>query len=209
MSTLLSTSLSALAALGAPAAPEVEIGCFLELESMAVGSEGQLVLDVLLEGVSAGKSGAPAPFIQLDVPDSIRLTGRHLKTHRELANNEFLQEPYEQLLEESPGFIPFEVVAAPKAGETIGINVLAYIRPGGDGSSDYFLRKRFEVPVELDGEGEEVAATNSNWGTDETLLQIGKKAPAFQLPTHDGGELDLGVHLGKKNVIVTTHRAHW
>ena len=81
-------------------------------------SEGTIVLDVLMDGASAAKSGAPAPFVQFDVPPSVRLTGKHLTTHRELANNEFIQEPYEQLLEESPGFVPFEIEALSTAGFT-------------------------------------------------------------------------------------------
>lgn len=190
-------------------APEVEVACFLELEAESVGSKGSILFEVLLEGASASASGTPAPMIQLDVPASVRLTGRHLKTFRELSRNEFIQEPYEMLLQEQTTQIPFEIVGEPKSGDSIGVNVLAYIRPGGDGSKDYFLRRRYEIPVAVDGEGEEVAATKSDWGTDEKLLQLGDKVSNFTLPRPDGTSFSLSEYIGKKNIIVSTYRAHW
>ncbi len=49
---------------------------------------------------------------------------------------------------------------------------------------------------------------NSKWGKNQ-LLKIGDKAAAFMLPRADGEKVGLKQYRGKKNVIVTTYRAHW
>ncbi len=188
---------------------EVPIYAFITSETLEVGGEYELEIFVdLPEAANASKSGAPAPFLQIDVPPSIELGGRYLRTYQELSQNEFLQEPYERLLEENPARIPFKVVAQPGEGERIGLNILAYVKPGGE-KRDFFLRRRFELPVEAGVDAEEVAAENSGWGVDEELLQIGDPAVDFELPRADGTKLKLSDYLGKSNVIVTTYRAFW
>ncbi len=189
--------------------PPVEISAFVDADELAVGEEYEFLLTVAFpEAVTASKAGAPAPFLQIDVPPSVKLTGRYVETYRDLARNEFLQEPYERLLADEETAIPFELVAAPAADERIAFSVIAYVSAENEEDA-YFLRRRFELPVKGLADAVEVASTTSSWGTDEALLQIGDKAAPFTLPLADGTKLDLAEHLGKKNVIVTTYRAHW
>jgi len=188
---------------------EVPVYAFIAADSLEVGGEYELEIFVdLPAAANASESGAPAPFLQIDVPPSIQLGGRYLKTYKELSENEFLQEPYERLLKENPARIPFKVVAEPGEDERIALNILGYVKPGG-GERDFFMRRRFELPVEAGVDAEEVAAENSGWGVDEKLLKIGDQAVDFALPRADGTKVKLSDHLGKSNVIVTTYRAFW
>ena len=201
---------------GAQDASGVQVQASLSVPALEVGGTYSFEVYVELpEGVAASESGVPAPFLQLDVPPSVKLTEPALTSYRELAKNEFLQEPYERLVRESPVRIPFELVSEPEEGETIGMNVLAYVRPGGDetagGEADYFLRRRIELPVAARAQSRAGDPGTSTWGTDERLLQIGQKATSFTLPQGPGDEpvVALDDLLGKKNIIVTTYRAHW
>ena len=74
---------------------------------------------------------------------------------------------------------------------------------------DFFYRKRLELPVKAGADAVEGDSTDSTWGADEELLDIGDKATPFVLPRADGSEFDLQSVLGRKNIIVTTYRAHW
>jgi len=191
------------------AVEDVPIYAFIAADSLEVGGEYELEIFVELpENAKTSESGAPAPFLQLDVPPSIELGGRYLKTYQELSQNEFLEEPYERLLEENPARIPFKLVAEPAEGEVLGFNVLAYVKPGGE-TPDYFMRRRFELLIEPGVEAAEVAATDSSWGVDERRLQLGDEAADFTLPRADGTTVALADYIGKKNIIVTTYRAFW
>ena len=188
----------------------IEIAVYMAGGELAVGSGAAFLVDLHLpEELTASRAGAPAPFLQLDIPPSVRLAGRYLTTHGELAKNEFLLEPFERLLEEDLTEIPFELLSAPSAGETIGINIVAYVRPGMDAEGAFFLRRRFELALETGAEAVEVPPTRLSWGPDASLLQLGSKVGDLTLPDAGGADISLGDYLGKSNLLVTTYRAHW
>ncbi len=167
-----------------------------------------IVLEVLFkEGWNGSGAGVPAPILQIDVPPSARLTGRVLKSHRELARNDFLQEPFEQLLKGSSTRVGFRLPGESAPGEAFGLSVLVYL--SRDGTDDaWFVRRRLELPVTPGSTARSVSAATSDWGEGD-LLQIGDQAAPFSLPKADGTKLALSEYLGKKNIIVTTYRAHW
>ncbi len=185
-----------------------EVAAVIEADSLTVGGEYSVLIDVFWpEGVAANEVGMPAPIVQFDVPDSVKLGGRYLTTYRELAGNEFLQEPYEHLLEENPARFPFELVSEPKPGETLGINFLAYVQDA-DGE-DHFVRRRYELPLEGGAFAELGDPSVTTWGDDAAQLNVGDEALPFVLPRADGSTLALEDVLGKKNIIITTYRAYW
>jgi hypothetical protein len=212
MNTLLLPLLSLVASgvEGPRSGPDIEIAIHMEDGELDVGSESAFLVELRLPPeLTASKAGAPAPFLQLDVPPSVRLVGRHLTTYEELANNEFVMEPYERLLRDERTPVPFEIVSAPSEDETIGINVVAYVRPQARGGSPFFLRRRFELPLRPTAEAVEVAPTTSRWGPDRELLQLGDRMGELTLPDAGGAEISLGDYLGDGYLIVTTYRAHW
>ena len=187
----------------------VRVSAYLDADELEVGEEYSIQLELTLPAsMDATKAGAPAPFLQLDIPPSVKLVGKELTAYRELASNEFLHEPYERLLKEKSVEILFELIAEPKAGEQIGLNVLGYVRTD-DETDDFFFRRRLELPLVALADAVPAKIAKSDWGTDDKLLQIGQKAEAFSLPLADGTKFDLASVLGKKKVIVTTYRAHW
>lgn len=187
-----------------PAPPEaVKVSARVE----AADGGGAIVVEVTFgEGWDASKAGIPAPILQIDVPPSVQLTGKVLKTRQELSRNEFLHEPFERLIEKSPLRIGFKLTGDAADTERFGLNVLAYV---GDGSTDaWFVRQRLELAITPGSTGKLMPATTSHWG-EEDVLQIGDKAVGFTLPKADRSKVSLKKYLGKKNVIVTTYRAHW
>jgi hypothetical protein len=203
--------ITTLLALGLGAQAGVQIEAQLGPDALEVGGTYNILVSVTFdEGVTASKAGAPALFLQLDVPPSVQLTGPYYETHRDLARNEFLQMPFERLLEEDVTKVPFELALEPTEGEFIALNVVGYVR-SVEKPKGYFLRRRLRL--DLKAGAQSTAATGkrrSGWGLDTDALQIGDKASAFKLPKVDGsGLIDLSEHLGKRNVIVTTYRAFW
>lgn len=191
--------------------PTVRVAASLPAQSLEVPGRYSFVVEVELpEGASSVATGwktdPAAPFLQIDVPSSVRLVGEPLTTYRELAANEFVAEPFERLLRELPAQVEFELIAAPGADEVIGLNLIGYVRSEEE---EWFMRRRLELPVRANAVAEEVSATNSSWSCDERLLQIGDDAAPFVLPQGDGTELALADLIGEKNIIVTTYRAHW
>ncbi|MFT4537836.1 MAG: hypothetical protein ACI841_000082 [Planctomycetota bacterium] len=203
------TLLLALALTVGDPSENIQTAAFIEADALEVGGEYEILIEINFpEAVTAGKAGVPAPFLQIDVPPSVRLTGKTLTTHRELARNEFIQEPYERLLKEAVNFIPFELIAEPKPDERIGLNLVAYVS-AGDGSEPTFFRRRLELPVRGSVDAVATKKKRSDWGTDKSLLQIGQKMKGLSLPGVDGVQVDLGQWIGKKNLIVSTYRAYW
>lgn len=192
---------------GAIADDPIGITATLDATSLEVGNEYEFVVEVFADDVSTSKAGIPAPFLQIDVPPSVKLTGKVLETYKELSKNEFLQAPYERLLKKLPARIGFQLVAPPKPDETIGLNVIAYIE-GPEGERT-FLRRRLELPLAPGATAVPGDANDSSWGKDEELLQIGDRAAPFELPRADGTLVALESLLGEKNLIVTTYRAYW
>ena len=67
------------------------------------------------------------PIMQIQVPKSVELEGRILKTHRELANAEFLRKPYERVVTGGKNAIRFKLASVPKEGDKIVFNLIAYV----------------------------------------------------------------------------------
>jgi hypothetical protein len=186
----------------------VRVSAHVDAETLVVGNEYKIVFEAQFkDGWSGGKAGISAPFLQIDVPSSIELTGRELKTFKELSRNDFIQEPYERLVRESPLEVGFKLIKKPDPNEPFGLNFVTYASPAS-GDDAHFIRRRLSLPVAPKATAESVEPTLSNWGPDG-LLQIGDKAAPFSLPQADGKKVALGQYLGKKNVVVTTYRAHW
>jgi len=184
----------------------VRVSARLVAETLEPGAEARIVIELDAGEASAAGAGIPAPILQLDLPPSVELEGRVLKTYAELARNEFLQEPFERLLTELPAEIRFTLKALPAEKETIGINVIGYLKTE---SGDAFLRRRLELPLRAGATAKTVSPQSSTWSTDEKLLDIGDRAALFDLPRADGSRVRLEQYLGDKTVIVTTYRAHW
>ncbi|TDJ79882.1 MAG: hypothetical protein E2O39_00225 [Planctomycetota bacterium] len=189
--------------------PDEPIGitATLDATSLEVGVEYEIILELYPGEASTSAAGIPAPFLQIDVPPSVKLSGPVLETYAELSRNEFLQEPYERLLKQFPARIGFRLIAPPGPEETIGLNIVAYLE-GPDGEKT-FLRRRLELPLTPGAEAVVGDEHDSSWGTDEKLLQIGDRAALFELPRADGTMVALASYLGEKNIIITTYRAFW
>lgn len=184
----------------------VQFSAKIQADEIRRGGSYHVAVDVAFaDGVSPGDAGIPAPILQIDAPACVRLSGREVKTYRQLAENEFLQEPYERLVTKDRTRVRFRVTRDPQETDRLYLNLLAYV-DGPDGQR--FVRRRLEVPLTPGAEGRSVPPTASRWGT-EDLLQIGDEAPDFSLPKGDGSTVTLSKFRGKKNVIVTTYRAHW
>lgn len=193
----------------ADAPARIELGAVMDARPLEVGEPREFVLELDLgEGVSLSEAGIPSPILQIEVPPSVKLGGRYLRTYEELADNEFLNEPFERLLKGSRSTIAFELTREPGPDERLGLNVIGYQTSDG-GKRTSFLRRRLELPLTAGARALEVAATRSSWGADPDLLQIGDDAAEFVLPMADGVELALEEFLGEQNVLVTTYRAFW
>lgn len=176
--------------------------------SLRAGATCTIELDISFkEGFTGTGGGIPAPLLQIQVPQSARLKGEVLDTHDALKKNEFLQAPFERLIDATPATIEFKLTEAPEAGDAFYLNVIGYAA-GDDAASTVFQRQRLKLPLQEDARGEQVDASKSDWGVTD-VLQIGEPADAFVLPSADGKSVALLEFAGKKNVIVTTYRAFW
>ncbi len=172
------------------------------------GGNQSIVLDIKYkDGWNAKGAGVPAPILQIDVPPSVKLNGKVLKTQKALSRNNYLQAPFERLLEELPARIGFRTSNRLGADERIGLNIITYVTDGGARNAR-FVRRRLELAPTAGSEATTVSAKSSKWGK-EDLLQIGDTADAFTLPRADKSTVSLEQFRGKKNVIVTTYRAFW
>lgn len=187
---------------------EIQVEARLAADELVAGNSYAIELSINLGESTAEVSGISGFILQLDVPEAIQLEGRHLQTYRELARNEFLEEPYERLLKETEARIPFKYVGSQEDRPALGLNLVGYLS-SSDGERDVFLRRRLELPVVPRARSVAGSGQNSRWGTNKQLLQIGDSAPSFILPALGGESLDLSQYLGKKNVLVTTYRAFW
>ena len=193
---------------GAPPAP-VHVEATLSADTLTVGETYEATLRVTLdEGWSASTAGLPAPILQIDVPACVELEGKTLTDPRELAKNGFLNAPFERAVETGQNAIRFRLAAPPNEGDTIALNIVAYVRKGDDPEA-WFIRRRLHLPVHVGATAVEVDANDTTWGGDRDTLHVGDKADPFTLPKADGSMVSLGDYLGKKSVIVTTYRAFW
>jgi hypothetical protein len=192
-----------------PTPAPLHVEATLPAETLAVGEAYDAALRVTLDdGWSAATAGIPAPILQIDVPACVELEGKVLTERRELAKNEFLDAPFERMLETGDNAIRFRLVSQPQAGDVIALNVVAYVREGDDEEA-WFIRRRLHLPVEAGATAVEADAGDTTWGGERDTLHVGDAADAFTLPRADGSTISLGDYRGKKNVIVTTYRAFW
>jgi hypothetical protein len=209
MNTTLTTTLS-LALLAVPAAASddaVSIRAWLEPGPLEVGAAGAFIVELeYSDGVHASEAGIPAPFLQLDVPEGMRLSERHLTDLKDLAKNEYLQAPYERLMSDPYVRVPFELDAAPAADATLGILVSGYVTTVDDA---FYLRERLELPLREGAQAEPGDDRDSSWGTDTTLLAIGDQVPDFSLPGVGDERVTLSEELQRGHVLLTTYRAFW
>ena len=184
----------------------VQFSAKIQADELKRGGKYHITVEVsFVDGVSPADAGVPAPILQIDVPASVRLDGKEIKTLQQLARKDFLQEPFERLLSKDRTRIRFRITDEPKGDERFYLNLLAYVG-GPDGQR--FVRRRIELPLTPKSEGKSVETSDSGWGN-EDVLQIGDEAPDFSLPKGDGSTVSLSQFRGKKNVIVTTYRAYW
>ena len=144
----------------------INVSATLDAESLVVGQEYEIQLTVsLAEGWSASAAGIPEPILEIDVPKSAQLSGEVLSDHRALSDNEFLQAPYERLIEVGSTVIEFTLKAEPNEGDRISLNIIAYVRHGKDENA-FFVRKRLELPLKPGAKAQLGDPSSSNWGDD-------------------------------------------
>jgi hypothetical protein len=179
----------------------------LPADSITAGGEYEIDLEVRLDdGWTASEAGLPKMFLQIDAPASVKLVGNELQG-RELMRNGFVKEPWERLIDPGPATVRFRLDSAPKAGDRIGLNVVACLKADGrDGA--WFVRRRVHLPLRPGAVAVPAAPTSSTWG-DGSTVQIGEPAADFELPRADGSKVALSAFRGRTNVILTTYRAHW
>ncbi len=192
-----------------PPADVLTVSAELAADELKVGRTYEIVVrTAIADGWSSSKAGVPAPLLQIDVPPSVELSGRVLTKHKELSRNEFLQAPFERLLKQREEHIEFTLTQDPAPDEQIGLNIMAYVTQDPTKDS-FFVRRRLVVPVTARAKGAESPPTDSSWGMDRDLLQIGDTASDFSLPKAFDPPIGLSNYLGQKNIIVMTYRAHW
>jgi len=177
-------------------------------DKLATGQELELIVEIELgRGWSASEDGPGRPLLQLDVPETVRLSGRVLETYQQLSRNEFLEEPYERQATFGENPVRLTVLESSDEDDRLGINVVAYLR-SPDGKAT-FVRRRVDLPVRTGASASsDSRADRSGWGRNGTL-QIGDRAAALMLPRADGTEFDLSLVLGQRPIVITTYRAHW
>ncbi len=191
-----------------PADEAVNVSARLDAENLLVGEPYEILVEFnMADGWSASGAGIPHPILQILVPASAKLAGDTLRSQKELSGNEFLRAPYERLIDEQPMRVQFRLTKEPAPGESFEFNVLAYVSRSDEDDS-WFVRRRLKLPLAPGAESKEVSVDRSDWGKTK-LLQLGDKATSFILPRADGSKVKLRDYRGKKNVVVTTYRAHW
>ena len=186
----------------------LEISIALPDTPLEVGGEYEIRVEITPRtGWSSSDSGIPKPILQIKAPKAVELSGKRLTRQRDLARNEFLQAPFERLIDDGAARVAFKLRRAPKPDDVFAFNVLAYVSRNGD-DDRWFVRKRFELPLRAGASATSVAVEPSDWGANREL-QLGDKAAMFSLPRADGKKVVLRKLLGKKNIVITTYRAFW
>lgn len=190
-----------------PSDRTLAVDAALPADPIVAGREYEIALKVRLEdGWTASEAGLPKMLLQIDVPASVTLLGKELRG-RELMRNGFVREPSERLIDPGSTTVRFRVESAPGDDARLALNVIAYLR--ADGSDDaWFVRRRVDLPLRPGAVAARTEESGSAWG-DRSTVQIGEPAPDFRLPRADGSEVVLSAFRGRKNVILTTYRAHW
>ncbi len=177
-------------------------------DQLVAGGRYRIIVDAESgDGFSVSQAGMPAPILQIQAPSSVLLTGDSAILLAELKKSGFLNGPHELLLAKNPLAFDFILKSAPATGDSIFLNFVAYLR-GSSPEETFLVRRRLALPLFPKATAEDVEPTSSQWGIGNTL-QIGDKAANFALPRADGSKLELSELIGKKNVVITTYRAHW
>lgn len=172
------------------------------------GAKSRLVVTSKVKEDWDGAAAAiPNVIVQVKVPPSVKLIGDRETSLRKLSKAEFLRLPDERLTADGKTEFPFEFIGEPKANERFEINLLAYVT-NPDETNVWFVRKRIALPIAADATSVDIDASDSSWGVDDEL-QLGDSVPSMTLPRLEGEPLDIGKYLGKRNVVITTYRAHW
>ncbi len=200
----------ALLLIGGDAPPEdvVSVTARLSESRLIVGEAVEISLEISIrDGWAASEAGVPKPILQILVPEGVRLEGRHLTEYRELSRNEFLQSPFERLVDVGTQSIRFTLESEPAEDAIFAFNVLAYVSQDPTQNA-WFIRRRVELALKPGASSKKVASFPSTWSGKDGLA-IGEKAAAFVLPRSDGSTVDLSEYLGKRPILVTTYRAFW
>ena len=76
---------------------DIRLTATLLADRIQVGETYEIAVSLELgDGWSTSDAGIPMPLLQIDVPDSVRLTGKVLEGYRALSRNEFINEPFER-----------------------------------------------------------------------------------------------------------------
>jgi hypothetical protein len=172
------------------------------------GETARLIVEIeSRKGWSLTQAGIPNAIIQIDAADCTELKGDRAKTQKALSRAGFLRHPEERFADGAKTEFEFDVKKTPGADDQFAINVLAYASPP-DGANAWFIRRRIAIPIARGAVSRDISPTPSDWGVDDDL-QLGDKAPLMKLPRADGSLVNLAEYLGKKNIVITTYRAHW
>ncbi len=209
---MLSAILVSCISVASPAESTVGVSARWASDPTTVGEAYEFVLELDVPddlSVPVGRRMKHSPILQLDVPPSVELEGKHLSNYRELARNEFLEAPFERLVERGATTVKLTLKESPKPEDAIGLIVTAFFKSKASGA-EFFYRRRLSLPLKAGATAVAADAKNSFWGVDAKQLKIGDKAPLFDLPLADGsGTLALSDYVGKKKIIITTYRASW
>ncbi|MCA9254894.1 MAG: hypothetical protein KDA33_04625 [Phycisphaerales bacterium] len=206
---LLPTMIALASASIASAPPAETLRASARLEgSLAEGATARLVVRIdVNEGWTLGDAGLPNAVIQVDAPACARVVGERARDAKALSKSGFLRLPEERMADGAETAFEFRLNSAPGADDSFGINVLAYVSPP-DGADAWFVRQRIAIPLRKDARSTPANAVTSRWSGDDGL-QLGEKPELMKLPRADGSLVDLGEHLGRKNIVITTYRAFW
>ena len=155
------------------------------------------------------QGGPRAPFLLLDTPSSVLLLGGVPETLKSADDFQalFARYPYGRPLMEPENRIALRIERDLNAEQHMHLNLVVWL--DGEKEEDAtFIRSRYRLKLEDGAIAEEVAATDSSWGM-HPHLNIGDKAPDFDLPSMGEENLRLSDYRGKSNVVLVTYRAFW
>lgn len=202
----------ALAADPAPLEAQIQLTAGLGDAELKVDEAQEFSLKLVVPedfALPKGRRMKHSPILQIEVPESVALEGKHLKSYREQARNEFLEAPFERLIQAGTTKVGFRLKSKPKADDAIGIIVTAFFRSKST-DKEFFLRRRLSLPLTPGAVAVPAKASNSSRSGTSKSLKIGDRVSDFTLPKIDGsGELKLSDYVGKKKLIITTYRASW
>lgn len=195
---------SLLIAFLAPPDDAVRVAAELSADTLTVGETYEIEIEAELADGWNGKDQPPL-IVQLDYPACLEPTDKVL-SGRALAKNQFIAEPYEYVLKNGEREIDVRLASSPTANDTIGVNIVGYLR--NDDGDTWLVRKRLTLPVAVNAKAMPADASKSDWSA-PSVLQIGDKLPDLALPQANGEMVNFANYAKGKNMVITTYRAHW